>query len=360
LLGVLYAALGAFTFALNNVAMRRGVVTGSVLQGMALTVPIGGLSFLVMTIAFGELHQLVVFPMAALTWLACQGVVHFVIGRYCNYKSNQLMGVNLTAPVVQLQVPFAMMLAVVMLHEKFTVLQAIGSALMLGGSFITQGNAGKGKRKASAPLTAATTPIPTVPSQEELAQEELAQEELAAPVPKPIFQPRVFSGYIFGLGAAMCYGSSPLMARQAFLHAPDISTAAGGCLAYTAATLFFLLILLKPGSWADIKSMKRENLPWFLSSAVLVAISQAFVYASLAVAPLMVVTPILQLSLVFRLFLSQLINRDHEVMNTAVLIGAFTAVLGSILVSLDTDELTMLLDLPPSLADFLHYRLAGH
>jgi drug/metabolite transporter (DMT)-like permease len=351
LLGVLYAALGAFTFALNNVTMRRGVVTGSVLQGMALTVPIGGLSFLVMTIAFGELHQLVVFPMAALTWLACQGIVHFVIGRYCNYKSNQLMGVNLTAPVVQLQVPFAMLLAVVMLHENFTVLQAIGSALMLGGSFITQGNAGKGKRKkkASAPLTAAT-PIPTARS----------QGELAAPKPKPIFQPRLFSGYIFGLGAAMCYGSSPLMARQAFLLTPGISTTAGGCLAYTAATLFFLLILLKPGSWADIKSMKRENVPWFLSSAVLVAISQAFVYASLAVAPLMVVTPILQLSLVFRLFLSQLINRDYEVMNTAVLIGAFTAVLGSILVSLDTDELTGLLGLPPSIADFLRYRLAGH
>src|SRR6476660_10391917 len=70
LLGVLYAALGAFTFALNNVAMRRGVVTGSVLQGMALTVPIGGLSFLVMTIAFGELHQLVVFPIGPPGWRA--------------------------------------------------------------------------------------------------------------------------------------------------------------------------------------------------------------------------------------------------------------------------------------------------
>src|SRR5438105_8921149 len=156
----------------------------------------------------------------------------------------------------------------------------------------------------------------------------------------------------------MCYGSWPLMARQPFIDAPDISTASAGCLAYAAATLFFSLILLKPGSWADIKSMKRENLPWFLSSAVLVAISQAFVYASLAVAPLMVVTPILQLSLVFRLFLSQLINRDYEVMNTAVLIGALTAVLGSILVSIDTDELAALLDLPQSLADFLKYRLA--
>jgi drug/metabolite transporter (DMT)-like permease len=350
LLGVLYAGLGAFTFALNNVTMRRGVVTGSVLQGMALTVPIGGLSFLVITIGFGELGQLVMFPMAALTWLACQGIVHFVIGRYCNYKSNQLMGVNLTAPVVQLQVPFAMLLAVVTLHEEFTVLRAIGSALMLGGSFITQGNAGKSRQKASVPLPAAR-PIAT----------ELLQEELAVPEPKPksTFRPRLFPGYIFGLGAAMCYGSSPLMARQAFLHAPDISTAAAGCLAYTAATLFFLLILLKPGSWADIKSMKRENLPWFLSSAVLVAISQAFVYASLAVAPLMVVTPILQLSLVFRLFLSQLINRDHEVMNTAVLIGAFTAVLGSLLVSLSTDELTGFLGLPPSIADFLRYRIAG-
>ena len=351
MLGVLYAALGAFTFALNNVTMRRGVVTGSVLQGMALTVPIGGLSFLVMTVAFGELGQLVLFPTVALAWLACQGVVHFVIGRYCNYKSNQLMGVNLTAPVVQLQVPFAMILAVARLHEKVTVLQAIGSVLMLGGSFITQSNAGGSKKKASTPLPAAV-PVPTV-----LAQGEPAAPE---PKPKPTFQPRVLSGYIFGLAAAMCYGSSPLMARQAFLEAPGASTAAAGCLAYTAATLLFSLILLKPGAWRDIRRMRRENLPWFLSSAVLVAISQAFVYASLAVAPLMVVTPILQLSLVFRLFLSQLINRDYEVMNTAVVIGAFTAVLGSILVALDTDELTTLPGLAPSLADLLRYRLADH
>jgi drug/metabolite transporter (DMT)-like permease len=339
LLGVLYAALGAFTFALNNVTMRRGVVTGSVLQGMALTVPVGGFSFLVMTVVFGELGQLSAFPAVAFTWLACQGIVHFVIGRYCNYKSNQLMGVNLAAPVIQLQVPFAMVLAVVTLHEKFTVLQAIGSALMLGGSLTAQSNAGRGRKTASA-----SPPIPAVPE----------------PEPKPTFQPRVFSGYISGLAAAMCYGSSPLMVRQAFLHAPGAGTAAGGCLAYTAATLFFLLLLLKPGSWGDIKRMKRENLPWFLSSAVLVAISQAFVYASLAVAPLMVVTPILQLSLVFRLFLSQWINRDHEIMTTAVVIGAFTAVLGSILVSLDTDELTRLMGLPSSAADLLRHRLAGH
>ncbi|MBO0735344.1 MAG: DMT family transporter [Alphaproteobacteria bacterium] len=349
MLGVLYAALGAFTFALNNVAFRRGVVTGSVLQGMAMTVPIGGFSFLVLTGVFGQLAQLVMFPAAALAWLAGQGIVHFVFGRYCNYKSNQLMGVNLAAPVVQLQVPVAMMLAVATLHEKFTVLQLIGSVLMLGGSFVTQSKAGKSSKRASA---ATSRPVPA-------RMAGLSSPRRPSAAPEPAFRPHVVTGYLFALGAALCYGASPLMARQAFLDAPGASTTAAGCLAYAAATLFFALILLKPGSWRDIRSTSPENLPWFLVSAVLVAVSQAFVYASLAVAPLMVVTPILQLSLVFRLFLSQCINREFEVMNAAVLLGAFTAVLGSILVSLDTGELTKLLDLPPSFDDFLRYRLAG-
>ncbi|HEY1797562.1 MAG TPA: DMT family transporter [Stellaceae bacterium] len=326
-LGILYAALGAFTFAVNNVAMRRGVVTGSVLQGMAMTVPCGGLTFLVIAVAFGELGQITMFPMVAVAWLAGQGIVHFVFGRYCNYRSNQLMGVNLSAPVVQLQIVVAMVWAVLTLHEIFTVLQAIGSVLMVGGSFVTQRNA-SGARKPAASGTAAA------------------------------FRPRVASGSVFALGAALGYGTSPLMAREAFLHAPGIGTAAGGCIAYASATVFFALILLKRGAWADIKGTSRENMPWFLAGAVTVAISQAFVYASLALAPLIVVTPILQLSLVFRLGLSQLVNREHEVMNTAVIAGAFTAVLGSLLVAIPSDTLASWLALPPALADFLRYRLA--
>jgi drug/metabolite transporter (DMT)-like permease len=328
LLGILYASLGAFTFAVNNVAMRRGVVTGSVLQGMAMTVPFGGLTFLVIAAGFGELGQLAMFPMAAIAWLAGQGIVHFVFGRYCNYKSNQLMGVNLSAPVVQLQIVVAMVWAVLTLHEIFTVLQAIGSVLMVGGSFVTQRNASRG-RKAPGPNAA-----------------------------QP-FRPHVVSGSLFALGAAIGYGTSPLMAREAFLAAPGVGTAAGGCIAYASAALCFALILLKPGSWADITSTKRENLPWFLSGAVTVAISQAFVYASLAIAPLIVVTPILQLSLVFRLGLSQWVNREHEVMNAAVIVGAVTAVLGSLVVALPSDDLASWLALPGPLADLLRYRLAG-
>ena len=344
MLGVLYAALGACTFALNNVTMRRGVVSGSVLQGMALTVPIGGLSFLVLTIVFGELHHLVLFPMAALAWLACQGVVHFVIGRYCNYKSNQLMGVNLTAPVVQLQVPFAMLLAVVLMHERFTALQAIGSALMLGRIIHNPDKCRSGKKDSAGGGSRPTRALAGGAAGPGAETDIPAARILRLP-------PRPRRGDMLWQFASD--GARGLPARARHQHGGR------GLRRLCGGDTVFPPDLLKSGAPSDIGSMKRENLPWFLASAVLVAISQAFVYASLAVAPLMVVTPILQLSLVFRLFLSQLINRDYEVMNSAVIIGAFTAALGSILVALDTDELMTFLQLPSWFADFLRYRLAG-
>jgi drug/metabolite transporter (DMT)-like permease len=322
-----------------------GRITGTVTQGVAVTVPIGALTFLVMAIASGTLGEMRLFPPAALLWLAGQGVVHFVLGRICNYKSSQLMGVNLSAPVVQLQVLVAILLAVLTMKETFTVLQAIGSVMMLGGSLAVQHNSSGGQdRRGAASLS---------------GQGELLSS-MAGPEPlRPAqFQPKLLSGYLFGLAAAFFYGVSPLMARQAFLIAPTAGTSAGGCVAYLAATAFFGLLLIHQPTRRSVAVVKLNNVGWFLSSAVLVAISQGFVYASLALAPLLVVTPILQLSLIFRIFLSQMINKEHEVMNSAVIIGAATAVLGSILVSLDTDFLVTALHLPMSFGDVLAHRLS--
>ena len=92
-------------------------------------------------------------------------------------------------------------------------------------------------------------------------------------------------------------------------------------------------------------------------SCALVAASHGFVYAALAVAPLMVVVPILQLSLIFRIFLSQLLNRQYEVMNAAVIIGSIVAVIGSIGVSMNTDHLLDSLKISSSLADTLRIRI---
>jgi drug/metabolite transporter (DMT)-like permease len=346
-LGALYAAIAALTFALNNATLRRGVVTGTVMQAMAVTVPVGAAGFLVLALAAGALPALIGFPAAAAAWMAGQGIVHFLIGRFFNYRANQLVGVNLSAPVVQLQVVVAMALAVLTMHEPFTVLQSIGALLMLAGSFATQ--------KRSAKRTAK-------PAKEASTRRPAARPAIASGIdPKgaPAFTPRHVAGYLFSSCAAIAYGISPLMVRLAFDSAPQASVLAGAVIAYASATAVFSLLLLRSEVRRDISGLKRENIPWFLCAAVLVTVSQGFVYASLAVAPLMVVTPILQLSLVFRVFLSWLINREYEVLNASVLIGAAAAIIGSILVSLSTDFVASAAALPDALSSALRFRLAG-
>ena len=175
----------------------------------------------------------------------------------------------------------------------------------------------------------------------------------------PAFTPRYFAGYLFSSCAAIAYGISPLMVRLAFDSAPQASVIAGAVIAYAAATVVFSLALLRPAVRQDIGRLKRENVPWFFYAAVLVTASQGFVYASLAVAPLMVVTPILQLSLVFRVFLSWLMNREYEVLNVSVIVGSAAAIIGSILVSLNTDFVVSALGLPEPISSALRFRLAG-
>ncbi len=195
-----------------------------------------------------------------------------------------------------------------------------------------------------------------------MSRSEKAEKVVAAapPADKPAFKPQYLPGFLSALGAATCYGISPLMVRMAFESMPIKSPMAGGVIAYTAATVVLCCLVLPSASIRkDVLSLNKSNAMWFVGSAILVAMSQGFVYASLAIAPLMVVTPILQLSLVFRLFLSQMVNREVEVLNTAVVVGAFVTIVGSVIVSLDTNYVLSLADLTGRVADVLRFRLDG-
>lgn len=335
MLGAVYATLAALTFAMNNAAMRRGVLTGTAAQAIALTVPLGGLCFLVAALVTGQIWSVDSFPLAAACWLGAQGVLQFVIGRYFNYEANRFVGVNISAPVIQLQVVVTMLLAVVLLKEEFTVLQAIGTVFMLGGSFGTQ------LHRSPKPLTETEDKPPTL------------QQHV-----KPHFKPRYLPGVMCGLGAALAYGIAPLLVRAAFESTPVKNVIAGGVIAYAGATtvLIVLVILLKPFR-RSIRAVNRNSAAWYTAAAALVAASHGFIYAALAVAPLMVVVPILQLSLIFRLFLSQIFNREYEVMNAAVIVGSVVAVIGAIGVSMNTNYLVDALKIYPSLADVLRVRL---
>jgi uncharacterized membrane protein len=317
MLGAFLAVLSAASFAATAATGRRGVVTGTPAQGMVLTNLVGVLCFLVVAGLTGEITHTLRFPPSTAAWMAGGGVLQFVVGRYANFRANQSAGVNVTAPVVQLNVVVTLVLAVMFLGEPCTVLQLIGGLVMFAGAFTTQ------------------------------------QQSLQK-VGAPGFSPRYAEAYLSASVAALAYGTGPFMARIALQFAGPLNAISGGLISYAASTAAIAtMVFLSPSLRRNLTSVKWENIRWFVYSGVAVASAHGFMYAALAVAPIMIVIPLLQLSLVFRLFFSAWVNPDHEIFGIKVIVGTVISMVGACAVAVDTDFLLAALRVPYTLAQVL-------
>jgi drug/metabolite transporter (DMT)-like permease len=328
-LGAVLAVLSGASFALNNAAARRAVLTGTPIQGMAITVPIGVLCFLPIAFLTGQLTRLAAFPVVAAAWMAGAGVLHFLFGRYCNFRANQSAGANLSGPVIQMQVVVTLSLAVLVLTEPCTLLQMLGGIVMLGGSLVTQS-----QRSPRAKVSAAEGPA------------------------APTFVPRFAEGMLFGSLAAIAYGTTPIMVRTALRQTGPSSAIVGGLIAYASATVAIAVLLgFSTPLQRDVMALRRESVPWFVYSGVMVALAQGFLYSAVAVAPIMLVVPLQQSSVVFRLIFSRLLNPAHEVFGLRVIIGAILSIVGACTVSIDSSLILNALGAPGDLARLLQWRV---
>ena len=309
-------------FALNNAMTRRGVLTGTVVQGMAITVPMGAPLFFLLLLVFGQVGALLQFSGMTILYLSIAGVLHFVWGRYCNYRASKAIGTNLQGPASQSDIIFTLALAMWLLDEKLTPLRMLGIVLVIGGPLMT------------------------------MIGDLRAAREQHKPEVTEGFQPLYVEGYLFAVLSGTGYGLSPIFVRLALR---DTGLGVGGGLAgafvsYVAATLFVSLFAFIPGQIAHVRKLDPSTRNWFIGSGLTVMLSQMFRYLALSVAPVSVVQPIQRLSLVFRFFFSYLLNRDHEVFSSKVWISTAVALVGAILLSLSAEQVTAFLPLPDWLA----------
>jgi uncharacterized membrane protein len=312
-LGGFLALLSAATFALSNATARRGVLTGSAAQAMAISVPLGVPIFLLVMVAFGHLGTLAGLSVEAVVLLAAAGIVHFVWGRYCNLRATKAIGSNLVAPVQQYSLFFTLALAMLVLGEVLTPLRAIGIALVFLGPAFAHGEGGDSK---------------------------------AAAKPPNRWRPHYAEGYLFAVLSATGYGASPILVRMALDGQGLGFSLAGGLISYGAATIAFAAILLWPGQLRHALAVDRESAKWFTISGALVCFSQMFRYMALAVAPVSVVTPIQRLSIIFRVYFSLALNRDHEVFGGRVLLGTIVSLIGALALSVSTEFVLTYVPLP--------------
>jgi uncharacterized membrane protein len=132
---------------------------------------------------------------------------------------------------------------------------------------------------------------------------------------------------------------------------------AAGLFSYGAATAVVALLLLWPGQWRHVRLIDPVPAKWFVASGVLVTVSQMFLYLALAVAPVSVAMPILQLHLVFRYLFARLLNPHHEMFGGMMLLATAVSIIGAAALSLDPEFVIAMLSLPEALAILLRWRL---
>jgi uncharacterized membrane protein len=339
-LGGFLALLSAATFALNNTSVRRGVLTGSVLQAMAITVTIGLPISLAVGLLSGAFWAVTDFSWKALLIIGSTGMSHFVLGRYCNYRATKALGTNLVAPIQQVNLVISLVLAIWILGEELTPLRMIGILLVVLGPTFTL----EKRKKDPDPLAAAEV--------EQIEEEEVVAASAAKP---PVFVPDYVEGYIYGLLSAVAYGATPILIRIGLEGKGIGASLAANFIASLSATILLLLILLWPGNIRHVMAMKPEPAKWFAFSGVLVCVSQIFMYMAMSIAPVTVVSPISRLSILFRLYFSRLINPEHEHFGGPVIAGTVVSMLGALILSLSLEAVMAVLPLPDAVIAVLQW-----
>jgi len=305
--GALLALTSAAFFGLNSAATRRGVLRATVLQGMAITVPLGVPIFVAFAFAMGGFQVLADWELAVWFWMVLAGIVHFVIGRYGNYRATQALGSTLSTPIQQLSILVALALGFAFLGETINAVNLAGIGLVIIGPMLLVRRRDATKKAARAKG----------------------------------FQPDFGPGMFWGGVSAFGYGTSPLFIVLGLAAAGGglADSAAGVMVSYIAATLVVAAMVIGAGGRKYLASLDRSSARWFVLSAIFAALSQLLRYLALAVAPISVVVPIQRLSVVFRLLFNAVINRDYEVFDRWIIVSILLAVLGAIALGVETEML---------------------
>ena len=269
---------------------------------MLLGVPFG----LIAVAVTGQLFNFGEIPLGGYLLLAVTGIVHFGVGRYCNYRGVAAIGASRAVTIQAVAIPYSIFMAIFLLDEEITLLMFIGIALILGGP------AAMIERRSKKPQ----------PPQG-------AAESVTAQVPDAM-KVRQLEGYTFSLLAALAYGTSPILIRAA-MEDSSRTAAIGTLVAYSAAASVLTAGLALPGQRQLISAINLRYMRLFGGAGLSVFLAQLLRFFALSIADVAVVNPLMRMVGMFTLILTYLVNRSLEKITWRVVLGVLISFAGSVL-----------------------------
>ena len=306
--GALLALASAFAFSVNGILVRRGVAGAGATagQGAFITVLLGVPFGLIAVAVTGQLFNFGEIPLGGYLLLAVTGIVHFGVGRYCNYRGVAAIGASRAVTIQAVAIPYSIFMAIFLLDEEITLLMFIGIALILGSP------AAMIERRSKKPQ----------PPQG-------AAESVTAQVPDAM-KVRQVEGYTFSLLAALAYGTSPILIRAA-MEDSSRTAAIGTLVAYSAAASVLTAGLALPGQRQLISAINLRYMRLFGGAGLSVFLAQLLRFFALSIADVAVVNPLMRMVGMFTLILTYLVNRSLEKITWRVVLGVLISFAGSAL-----------------------------
>jgi drug/metabolite transporter (DMT)-like permease len=224
--------------------------------------------------------------------LAGAGLVHFIFGRISGFTSIRLIGANRAVPIYTCNMLIAVLLGILFLKESFTPSILAAIVLVFIGIILISIKSNSAKR---------------VPGEESL-----------------------LLGVLTGLGAALCWGISPVLVKIGLREVDSPLLAA--FVSYAAASIIMGIWLIPPQNREKLSGIDRRSISPLIMAAITMAVAHLLRYISLSFGDLVVLQPLFSTQGLFVFPISFLINREIEAFNLKVILGAIAVVSGVFLI----------------------------
>lgn len=303
--GNLFALGSAVAFGANAIITRRGMLRVSSNYIATISVFTGCLFFLPINAMTGDLFGLGQLSWKAYLFWALSGVIHFALGRTWAYRSIQLLGSNRSNIVTGLSPGVTVALAMMILKERMTPLMGLGILFALAG------------------------PLLIILKEQTVRQSQLASSSSG----KEVDRHTLFVGMVYGIGAAVFWGSSAIFIK--FGLEAGGSPVTGTLIAYVAAaTVISPSVLLNDKQRKELFHEGRKSLPLAISSGLTTSVAQLLKYLSIAYGSVIVVSLVGRTTPLWVLLFAFLFNREYESFSRWVFLGNGLLIIGTILVIL--------------------------
>ncbi len=292
MIGLVLALLSGFSFSISNIFVRKGVYrSGEAFSLIPIFAFMGTVFFGLPLFISGEVERLVSLSWLGVSALAGAGVIHFILGRMSAYTGIRLIGANRAVPIFSGSILIAVLLGIFLLGEPLTISLVLAVLLIVGGIILIGITGGSETGKSGMPGGS------------------------------------LVKGVLAALGAALCWGVSPMLVKIGLKEVGSPLLAA--FVSYTAASVVIGVSLFHPRNNEKLRRLSRASLIPIIIAAITVSVAQILRYTALDYSPVSIVEPLAGSANNLLIFpLSFLINREIEAFSLRIILGAIAVVVG--------------------------------